>query len=92
VQAYVPLLLGLDIFDKYKQVVNNVDDRLEGRSNPPNSKALWNEKVTRKHGHLYLCPPFAVNLSRAQPERLHKHFFRKVCLRCSSEHYPMRPT
>jgi hypothetical protein len=39
VQADVPLLLGLDIHDKYKLVVNNVD-QLEGRSNPPNSKML----------------------------------------------------
>jgi hypothetical protein len=56
VQADVPLILGLDILDKYKLVLNNVDDQLEGRSNPPNSKVLWNDKITRKHGHLYLCP------------------------------------
>jgi hypothetical protein len=54
VQADVPLLLCLDILDKYNLVVSNVDDQLEGRSNPPNSKVLWNEKITRKHGHLYL--------------------------------------
>jgi hypothetical protein len=40
VQADVPLLLSLDILDKHKLVVNNGDDQLEGRSNPPNSKVL----------------------------------------------------
>jgi hypothetical protein len=71
VQADVPLLLDLDILDKYKLVVNNVDDQLEGRSNLPNSKVLWNEKITREHGHPYLCPSFVINLSRTQLERFH---------------------
>jgi hypothetical protein len=74
VQADFPLLLGLDILDKYKLAVNSVDDQLEGIKNPPNSKVLWNENITRKHDHLYLCLPFVVSLSRAQLESLHKHF------------------
>jgi hypothetical protein len=66
--------LGLDIPDKCKLDVNNVDDQLEGRSSPTNSKVLWNEKITRKHGHLYLCPSFVIILKRAQLDCLHKHF------------------
>jgi hypothetical protein len=74
-QDDVLLLLGLDILDKYKLVVNNDDDQLEGISNLPNSKVLWNEKITRKHGYLYSLPSFVINLSRAQIERLHNTFF-----------------
>jgi hypothetical protein len=54
--------------------VNNFDDQLEGRSNPPSSKVLWNEKISRQHGYLYICPSFVINLSRAQLECLLKHF------------------
>jgi hypothetical protein len=53
---------------------DNVYDKLKGRSNPLNRNVLWTERITRKNGHLYHSSPFAVNLLRAQLERLHKRF------------------
>ena len=48
VQANVPMLVGLDILDRYYLVPDNVENLLV------NKKANWKMPITRKFGHLYL--------------------------------------
>lgn len=48
VQVDVPFLAGLDVLDKFKMVVDNVEKVLDCRL------AGWKLPITRKLGHLYL--------------------------------------
>ena len=43
----VPLLVGLDVMDEYKLMVDNLDNRLVCK------KPFWSAPLTRKRGHLY---------------------------------------
>lgn len=48
VPVNVPLLIGLDILDKFKLIVNTVDNTLGSRL------AGWSIPLERKIGHIYL--------------------------------------
>lgn len=46
VRPDVPLLIGLDLLDDEKLIVNNVDNIMESRIHG------WKMPITRQHGHL----------------------------------------
>lgn len=48
VKSDVPFLVGLDVLNKYKMVVNKVPDILECHN------VSYKIPLTRKHGHIYL--------------------------------------
>lgn len=66
----IPLLLGLLELRHHKLLVNYFTNTLENKS------LLWTAPLFNKYGHLYwtfdTCESF---YSRAEIERLHKHFF-----------------
>lgn len=66
----VPMLIGLDIMDKYKLVPDNVDNLLI------NKQFQWAVPNTRKRGHLYLeWIIHEVFYTKGEILRIHKHFF-----------------
>lgn len=70
VDADIPLLLGLDLLDKYDLVADNVDNVLR-------SKVFgWTVPMKRAHGHMFVQWDLREILyTRAELERLHLHFF-----------------
>ena len=70
VQANVPMLVGLDILDRYYLVPDNVENLLVDK------KANWKMPITRKFGHLYLEWDFSeVLYTKTELKRMHLHFF-----------------
>jgi len=64
----VPLLIGLDVLDRYGLYVNNVEDRLrsDGRD--------VDVPLVRKDGHIYLAWGAADHYTTTELTRVHRHF------------------
>lgn len=70
VQPDVPMLLGLDVLDKEKLIVDNVENAVYSK------KFKWSIPVTRKEGHLFLTWKFAsILFTKPELRKLHLHFF-----------------
>jgi hypothetical protein len=68
ISADVPLLLGLDFFDKIQATPNVVANRLESKS--------WNLPLERHHGHIYLhWPVLGTMLTQLEPKKHHRAFY-----------------
>ena len=71
IQAEIPLLLGLDVLDKEKLVVNNVKNEIW------NYKQNWVHAITRKFDHCYVVWQSARKFmfyTKAELTKLHRHF------------------
>ena len=66
----VPLLLGIDVLDRFQLVAENVRNVLENR------KQGWTLPIQRKHGHLYLSwDASEVLFTASELKKLHGHFY-----------------
>lgn len=69
VKADVPMLIGLDLLDEFKLVVNNVTNKLMCLTQK------WSLPIIRQLGHLYLKWSFSRNLyTKTELKKMHRHF------------------
>lgn len=65
----IPLLIGLDMLDKFKLVVDNVDNILRCK------EPRWSVTIVRKFGHLYYEWPYEVMYTIPELKKIHRHFY-----------------
>lgn len=65
----VPMLIGLDVMDKYKLIADNVDNKLICKKND------WNGGLTRKYGQIYYEWQYGVMYTELELKRIHRHFY-----------------
>jgi hypothetical protein len=70
VKADIPMLVGLDVLDRYALTIDNVDNVLDSRIN--GTKA----PLARKLGHIYLDlkPEYTVMFTNTELVKLHRAF------------------
>eukprot|EP00171_Calliarthron_tuberculosum_P018035 IDg18035t1 len=69
VDINVPLLIGLDLMDKHKIFVDNVDNKLVCKD------LQWCHQVKRKLGHLFYEWTYDTMYSETELKRIHRHFY-----------------
>eukprot|EP00171_Calliarthron_tuberculosum_P021509 IDg21509t1 len=69
VEINVPLLVGLDLMDKYKLYIDNVSNMLVCKA------PQWSHPVTRKFGHVYYEWTYETMYSEKELRRIHRHFY-----------------
>lgn len=70
VDADIPLLMGLDLLDKYQLVADNVNNILTSKVE------RWSIPITHQHGHLFIQWNLGEMLyARGELEQLHLQFF-----------------
>jgi hypothetical protein len=75
VDVDVHLLLGFDMLDAHRLVINNVDNLLEKRADMKEGSIEWTLPLIRQHGHLFIRYQIhIINFSDSELLKLHKHF------------------
>jgi hypothetical protein len=82
VHSDIPLLLGLDMMEKYQLVPNNIEIVLEGRSRGPNDSVIWQIPLHRKNGHKFCRLRHRIDFSAAELNRLHEFLFIHLQKNC----------
>jgi hypothetical protein len=71
----VPLLLGLDMLDAHRLVINNVENLLEKPADMKEGNIEWKLPLVRQHGHLFIRDQIhIINFSDSELLKLRKHF------------------
>eukprot|EP00171_Calliarthron_tuberculosum_P000524 IDg524t1 len=69
VNLNVPLLIGLDVLDKYKLFVDTVENKIVCK-NPK-----WEAPLKRARGHVYYTWNIDIMYTEYQLRRIHRHFY-----------------
>lgn len=70
VDAYVPLLMGIDTLDREQLVADNVENVLDSR------RYGWKIPIARRNGHMYVqWNAKTLMFTRSELKKLHLHFF-----------------